>query len=286
MLQVKTTMRLAPALFRITAGLSLFVCAPAHAAEPNTNQCLAASDASLKAGNEHKLRAERQELLICAASSCPGEIRKECARRVEEVNASIPTLVFQAKDPSGADLSAVKVTMDGDVLVEQLNGTALAVDPGEHAFTFETAGQPTIEKQLVVHEGEKERREAIQFGAPTGDDVNHPTESAASGGHKTQKIIAVVVAGVGVVGLGLGGTFGVMAMSRKDDAHKMCPDACKDAEGQQAWKDAKTAGTISTAGFIAGGVLLATGAVLWFTAGPSRTQVGIGPGSVRLSGSF
>ena len=280
-------MRLAPALFRITAGLSLFVCAPARAAEPNTNQCLAASDASLKAGNEHKLRAERQELLICAASSCPGEIRKECARRVEEVNASIPTLVFQAKDPSGADLSAVKVTMDGDVLAEQLNGTALAVDPGQHAFTFETAGQPIIEKQLVVHEGEKERREAIQFGSPAGDDVNHPTETAASGGQKTQKIIAVVVGGVGVVGLALGGTFGVMAMSRKDDAKKMCPgEACADTEGQQAWKNAKTAGTISTAGFIAGGVLLATGAVLWFTAGPSRTQVGIGPGSVRLSGSF
>jgi len=76
-------------------------------------------------------------------------------------------------------------------------------------------------------------------------------------------------------------------MSRKDEAHKLCPDAaCEDAAGSQAWKDAKTAGTISTAGFIAGGVLLATGAVLWFTAGPSRTQVGIGPGSVRLSGSF
>ncbi len=279
-------MRFVPALFRITAGLSLFVCVPARAAEPSTSQCLAASDASLKAGNEHKLLSERKELLICAASSCPGEIRKECARRVEEVNASIPTLVFQAKDPTGADLSSVRVTMDGNVLAEQLNGTALAVDPGEHAFKFETAGQPTVEKQLVVREGEKERREAIQFGSPANEDVNHPTETVASGGHKTQKIIAVVVAGVGVVGLGVGGTFGVMAMSKKDDANKVCRDACADAAGQQAWKDAKTAGTISTAGFIAGGVLLATGAVLWFTAGPSRTQVGIGPGSVRLSGSF
>jgi hypothetical protein len=279
-------MRFAPALLRVTAGLSLFVCAPARAAEPSTTQCLAASDASLKAGNEHKLLDERRQLLICAASTCPGEIRKECARRVEEVNASIPTLVFQAKDPTGADLSAVKVTMDGNVLAEQLDGSALPVDPGEHAFTFETAGQPTIEKQLIVHEGEKERREAIQFGAPVEVDVNHPTETVPSGGHKTQKIVAVVVAGVGVAGLGVGGTFGVMAMSRRDHAKTVCPDACEDAAGQHAWKDAKTAGTISTAGFIAGGVLLATGAVLWFTAGPSRTQVGIGPGSVRLSGSF
>jgi len=280
-------MRFVPAFLRVTAGLSLFVCVPARAAEPSTNECLAASDASLKAGNEHKLLSERQELLICAASSCPGEIRKECARRVEEVNASIPTLVFQAKDPTGADLSAVKVTMDGNVLAEQLNGTALAVDPGEHSFTFETAGQPTVEKQLVVHEGEKERREAIQFGSPANDDVNHPTETAASGGHKTQKIVAVVVAGVGVVGLGVGGTFGIMAISKKNHAQDLCSTPqCNDAAGSQAWSDAKKVGNISTAGFIAGGVLLATGAVLWFTAGPSRTQVGIGPGSVRLTGSF
>ena len=279
-------MRLVSLFHPILVSLSLFVCVPAYAAEPSTSECLAASDASLKAGNEHKLRAERQELLICAASSCPGEVRKECARRVEEVNASIPTLVFQAKDPSGADLSAVKVTMDGSVLAEQLDGSALTVDPGEHAFTFETPGQPTVAKQLVVHEGEKERHEAIQFGTPTGDDVNHPTETAGSGGSKTQKIVAVVVASVGVVGLGLGGAFGMMAISKKGDAEKACPHECADSAGQQAWSDAKKTGTISTVGFIAGGVLVATGAVLWFTAGPSRTQVGIGPGSVRLSGSF
>lgn len=279
-------MRFVSLFFRVTAGLSLFVCAPARAAEPSTTECLAASDASLKAGNEHKLRAERQQLLICAASSCPGEIRKECARRVEEVNSSIPTLVFQAKDPTGADLSDVKVTMDGDVLAEHLDGSALVVDPGQHTFTFETPGQPAVEKQLVVREGEKERAEPIQFGTPTGDDVNHPTETAGSGGKKTQKVIAAVVAGVGVAGLGVGGAFGVIAMSRKDDAEKACPNACKDKTGQDLWSNAKTAGTISTAGFIAGGVLLATGAVLWFTAGPSHTQVGVGPGSVRLSGTF
>jgi hypothetical protein len=287
MLQVKSPMRFVSLLFRVTAGLSLFVCAPARAAEPSTTECLAASDASLKAGNEHKLRAERQQLLICASSSCPGEIRKECARRVEEVNSSIPTLVFQAKDPTGADLSDVKVTMDGDVLADHLDGSALVVDPGQHTFTFQTPGQPTVEKQLVVREGEKERSEAIQFGTPTGDDVNHPTETAGSGGKKTQKIIAVVVAGVGVAGLGVGGAFGIMAISKKNHAQDLCSTPqCNDAAGSQAWSDAKKVGNISTVGFIAGGVLLATGAVLWFTAGPSHTQVGIGPGNVRLSGTF
>jgi len=53
---------------------------PALAADPTTADCLAASDASLKAGNEHKVRAERAQLLVYAATTCPADIRKECSR--------------------------------------------------------------------------------------------------------------------------------------------------------------------------------------------------------------
>ena len=56
--------------------------------------------------------------------------------------------------------------MDGQPIAERLEGTALSIDPGAHTFTFETAGQANIEKQFVVHEGEKDRRERIVFGAP------------------------------------------------------------------------------------------------------------------------
>ena len=151
---------LAPALF---AG-GLLLSASARAADPTTADCLAASEASFKSGNDHKLRAERAQLLICASPNCPADIRKECARRVDEVNAAIPTIIFEAKGASGADLSAVKVTMDGEVLAERLEGSALSIDPGEHTFVFETAGQPSLTKQFVIGEAQKERREAISFG--------------------------------------------------------------------------------------------------------------------------
>jgi hypothetical protein len=54
----------------------------ARAADPTTADCLAASESALKSGNEHKLRAERSQLLVCAAASCPADLRKECASRV------------------------------------------------------------------------------------------------------------------------------------------------------------------------------------------------------------
>jgi hypothetical protein len=138
----------------------------ANTASPTTPECLAASDASLKLGNDHKLRAERAQLLVCADASCPADIRLECARRVDEVNARVPTLIFAAKDASGADLSAVKVTMDGEVLAERLEGTAFPIDPGEHTFTFETAGQAPVTRTLIIQEAQKDRHESIAFGAP------------------------------------------------------------------------------------------------------------------------
>jgi hypothetical protein len=133
----------------------------APAAGPKTAECLAASEASLKSAADHKLRAELSQLLVCAAPTCPKDIRKECEGRVDEVTQQIPTIIFAAKNGSGGDLSAVKVTMDGEVLAPKLDGTALSVDPGEHKFTFEVAGQPPVDKTLVLHEGEKDRREKM-----------------------------------------------------------------------------------------------------------------------------
>jgi hypothetical protein len=90
------------------------VCRSAWALDPATADCLAASDASLKSGNEHRLRAERAQLLVCSSGTCPADIRNECIRRETAVNAAIPTIVFEVKDSAGNDLSAVRVTMDGE----------------------------------------------------------------------------------------------------------------------------------------------------------------------------
>jgi len=269
----------------------------AIAADPTTADCLAASDASLKLGNEHKLRAERSQLLVCAASNCPADIKKECLGRVDEVNAQIPTIVFSVKDAQGADLSAVKVTMDGEVLAERLQGTAVSIDPGEHLFTFETAGQSPLTKKLVIVEGQKDRRETVTFGADQGGAMpttapspSTPPPDDSGGGMGTQKILALVAGGIGIVGLGVGTAFGVIALSKKSDAQNACPGStCATADGTSKWSDAASTGNISTIALIVGGVGIAGGAVLWFTApsaSSSSTQVGIGLGGLQVKGTW
>src|SRR5579863_741315 len=113
----------------------------AQAADPTTADCLSASEASLKLRGEHRLREARGQLLVCAAASCPEDVRNECVRRIDPVNAAIPTIIFEAKDAAGNDMTAVRVTMDGQPIADRLEGSAISIDPGTHTFRFEAAGR-------------------------------------------------------------------------------------------------------------------------------------------------
>jgi hypothetical protein len=225
---------------------------------------------------------------------------------VDEVNAQVPTIIFAAKDPTGADLSAVKVTMDGEVITERLEGMALSIDPGEHTFLFETAGQPPLIAKYLIQQAQKDRREPLTFGTPTTTPAEGPFTRKPNGsqllysppppaemgdGLGTQKILGIVAGGAGVVGLGLGAVFGVMAISEKNDAQSACPgNPCRTQDGVNKWSTASSTGNISTIGFVVGGVGLAGAAVLWFTAPHSTSgataHVGFGPGLLQVKGTW
>ena len=228
-----------------------------------------------------------------------------------EIKTAMPTIVFEFKDGAGNDLDDVKVTVDGQLGGNRLGGAALAADPGEHTFVFETAGQPAVKKRYVLREGEKDRRERVTFGStvaavpaaaeaapqPPASIIAQspgaaPPASDSSGGLGTQRIVAIVVAGVGVVGLGVGIGYGLDSLSKHNSAKGACPDnPCSTMTGVNLWSDAVSAGNYSTAGFIVGAVGLAGGAALWFTgkhtgeaAEKPGTQVGLGLGSFQLKG--
>ena len=92
-----------------------------------------------------------------------------------------------------------------------------------------------------------------------------------------RKTLAVVAGGVGVIGLGLGAVFGMMTVNLWSTAKRECTASC--GAGSQALNDRSAAyisGTLADVGFVAGGVLIAGAAVLWFTA-PSGAQVQVAP---------
>ena len=105
-----------------------------------------------------------------------------------------------------------------------------------------------------------------------------------------QRIVGLVVGGAGVVGLAVGGVLGGLTFSSWGSVNSECPShmGCSaQALGHHA--DAVTFGAVSTAGFIAGGVLLAGGVTLYFTAPKDRSvRVGMemAPAGLSVAGTF
>jgi hypothetical protein len=108
---------------------------------------------------------------------------------------------------------------------------------------------------------------------------------------------------MGVVGVGVGSAFGLIALKDKHDLVSRCgSDQCT-ADSSQSLDSAKRSGNISTVAFGVGGVGLVLGTVLYFSVGGSSQQAAsatqpsrfagltrgramIGPGSVQLAADF
>jgi len=285
--------------------LGALVCAsrPALASDPpGIGDCLMAAEASLKLRSEHKLKLTRTQLLVCSSPSCPVEVRQECMKRIDEVNMASPSIVLTAKTAGGKELVAVKVTVDGQALTDHLDGSALAIDPGAHEFTFEATGLPVLTQTIILHEGEKDRRETVVLGGPADGAAAHegPAESvgaepraeapSSEGSGSGRRLIGLVTGGTGVAGLAVGGILGALASSAWSKAQSECPShaGCS----SQAMSDRSSAlslATGSTVGFVAGGVLLAAGATLFFTApssGSSGVSLRVAPGGLTVTGGF
>jgi serine/threonine-protein kinase len=206
-------------------------------------------------------------------------VRDDCIQRLDELDNVMPTLVFEVKDASGNDLSTVTVTMDGQPFAQRVGGAAVAVDPGEHRFTFQAPGSSSTDKTVVVREGEKARRVQVALGTTTETPSGPGKPSSATSDGNTQRLIALVVGGAGVVGLVIGGVFGIVSKSTYNNAFQNeCgsnTNGCS-SKGAQDGQTAFSQATISTVGFVTGAALLAGGAVIYFTA-PKGTGVAVAP---------
>jgi hypothetical protein len=291
----------------LTNRLFLALCAvavlPPTSASADDAACLDAVSKGQRFRDAHKLVEARAQFRVCAAAECPTVVQTDCASWLASVERALPSVVVLATEEEGGSVIDVNVTVDGQPFATKLDGQAIPINPGSHTFHFEVPGGMAADQVVVVPEGEQNHRvtavmkKPAAIPAPSAAPVLPPTPPApapptrhSGGGMGTQKVLALVVGGVGVVGLGVGAAFGLAAMNQRDAAHTACPDPiCPTSDGPGKWRTAGSTGDASTAGFVAGGVAVAAAAVLWFTAprtsAPSA-QVGIGPGYVELKGTW
>jgi hypothetical protein len=204
---------------------------------------------------EHKLIAARDELRTCARRECSsfmsGQLVKDCADWLTQVEASLPSVVLSAKDSSGAQVTDVTVSIDGSVIATKLDGRAIDVDPGSHIFAFEAPNAKRVAATAVVREGAKdqlievvvertapalatkpERSNSSPQDAPplnVGADVaaDHRGAWPQPGETKTVRSVSpwtYAALGIGAAGIAAGSVLGVLALQTKSRLNGECQD--------------------------------------------------------------
>ncbi|HEX8792767.1 MAG TPA: hypothetical protein VF765_17600 [Polyangiaceae bacterium] len=160
----------------------------AGADERDKEACIRAVEHAQVARLDGKLREAREGFVMCARAVCPEAIRQDCTRWVTDVDASLPSVVFEAVWADGHDATGMRVLVDGKPLGDTEPGRAVVLDPGEHTFRFEVPGASPVETRNVVREGEKNRVVRVTFEpvapppspAPPGETTTSGSSSPAS----------------------------------------------------------------------------------------------------------
>ncbi|MEQ9324675.1 MAG: tetratricopeptide repeat protein [Polyangiaceae bacterium] len=162
------------------------------------------------------------------------------------------------------------VERDNTVVGEAQWGTEIPIDGGTHTVVARAPGKLSWETEIRV-ESENDRVEVVIPGLEDAPEPPPPPPTPVPKGapppaaDATPYIVGGVVAGsLGVIGVGLGTAFGVLAMNKEKDSLDRCPEppnGCT-SEGVALRNDAFTFAHVSTAGFVVGGAGIATGLLL------------------------
>lgn len=168
-----------------------------------------------------------------------------------------------------------QVTIDNEAVNAAGLGVPRPIDPGQHTVKATAEGYAPAEQTFQVPEAGNAQatltltKDGSAKPAPVPGPTPSPTEAPKTTTTKRDHTWAIIAFGVGGAGLVFGGVTGVLAMGKHSDLDKACPDGkCPNSEKKEV-DSFHTMATLSTVGFIVGGIGAAAGAVLWF-AGPKK----------------
>ena len=257
--------------------------------DPGLGTLLNLADCYEKIGKTASAWAQYREAIPLARAAGSNEREDLATERSKALESRLSTLTIRAM--SSSDGTALAVRCDGVSVDAATLSTPIPVDPGKHEVTASAPGHKPWSTTVEVGDAAQIVVDVPTLPAGSGTTGSNPG-AADSGGHgsSAQRPIAIGVGALGVVGVGLGAFFGLSASSTWKDAKAECKDypySCTQSALDKQ-DSAKSKAAIANVAFIAGGVALAAGAVLWFTAGggSEKTALGIGPGMVTARRSF
>jgi PEGA domain len=160
-----------------------------------------------------------------------------------------------------------RVTIDGAPVPESALGVKRPADPGRHEIRALAPGYYTAKKTVLLKEGETlniafELEDAPPDAAPKSEEEAGKVSVATVKDPAWRKPLTVGAFILGGAGIAVGSTFGIMAMTKHNQLSKDCEDRSCGPEDKDNFDRYHTYGTVSTIGFVAGGVATAAGVVL------------------------
>jgi len=213
-------------------------------------------------------------------------------------------------------LPGLELRRDGELLPLALAGTPIPVDPGNHTVRATAPGMKAWESVVATAgEGatatvtvpalERDPTAVVAIAPvplappPVPPPAAPPVaDMGASDAGSTQRTIALLVGGAGVVGLGIGTYFGVTALSKKSDATAQCPNGSTglcNGGAVPLSQDAVNDGNIASVALGVGAAAVIGAGVLWLTAPKARATTtawrveplaGRGTASVAVRGGW
>jgi hypothetical protein len=201
---------------------------------------------------------------------------------------------------TGEGASAATATIDDHATQP---GEPVRVDPGAHRIAVSAPGARTVESTVTVAEGQRLdvslqlQHEGATIAAATSGSQPATGEAEAAPATSSRPIpwrtIGLVTAGVGVLGMGVGTYFGFDAISKNNASNQSgCNGNTCTSGAYSTREDARSSATVSTVGFVVGGLLAAGGVSLWLLAprGDSALQVApvalAGGGGLTVAGAW
>jgi hypothetical protein len=267
-----------------------------RAAEIAAAACTSLMDVAQQARAAGKLLSARKHLLTCTETpACPEEAARECATRAAEILTAMPTIVVEAHDRAGELLTDVTVTIDGEVVASELDGKALAVDPGSHALVVQRKDERSAQT-FVAQERVKAYPIRVVF---RGDGYEGPLRDVR--GHTVWPWAVVGIGGAVVLtGVALVLTSPKMPPGCDADTRECTPLPGETAQAQsfdQRRREAGQAATLPAVGIgvAAGGAAIIGAGLLWHFLEPVEPRFGRtrlapwlaqGSGGLAASGRF
>jgi len=197
-------------------------------------------------------------------------------RAQKALDAATPRIAHLTIAVDGHPAADLTVTVDGEVLSSALLGVSRPTDPGQHMIEARATASLNASKKITLAEGETAGvlLKMIPDPAAAQRPPPPPAPAAAASGSRTAAFVAL---GVGGTGLVVGSLFGALAISKRNDLQSACPGKVCQPSSQQDLDSGKTMGTVSTVGFVVGGVGLAAGATLLFWPKSTQNRAGATP---------